>query len=143
MDDFNDDAICDDAAIADMNREYACRRSRENALDPDAGRGALPEGVCAVCRECAATLTFCLDYCSDDREREILVAAADTLAAAGGQPSAPPADRFSRSPQTQVKTCAARICRAARSVCSERTPQALYWSVRLLCTSTELMSMFL
>ena len=37
MDDFDDDAICDDAAIADMNREYACRRSRENALDPDAG----------------------------------------------------------------------------------------------------------
>lgn len=128
---YDDEKIADDKQVAAMNREFAAKKARESVLDgsPD---------IAAPCREYAAVLTFCLDYCSNDREREAIGAAADVLVRLGGTPTSPPANAYSRSPLEQVKGCAAGMCRLARiSVAREGGGRA---ALSLLISATELLT---
>ena len=128
---YDDEKIADDKQVAAMNREFAAKKARESVLDgsPD---------IAAPCREYAAVLTFCLDYCSNDREREAIGAAADVLVRLGGTPTSPPANPRSRSPLEQVKDCAAGMCRLARiSAAREGGGRA---ALSLLISATELLT---
>lgn len=129
---YDDEKMADDKQVAAMNREFAAKRARESVLDgsPD---------IAAPCREYAAVLTFCLDYCSNDREREVLGAAADALIRLGGTPASPPANAYSRSPLEQVKSCAIGICRLAR-IASAREGGGRA-ALSLLIAATELLTL--
>lgn len=130
---YDDGALPDERQTAAMNREFAAKTAREAAL---AGQA---EDIAAPCREYAATLTFCLDYCSDDREREVLGAAADALIRIGGTPTAPPADRYSRSPLLQVRRCAVGMCRLARVAVQREGGMSA--ALSLLIAATELLTL--
>lgn len=135
MQQYDDNAIASDDTAAAMNREWGLKRSREQAL------AASSDELAAPCREYAATLTFCLDYCSDDRERDVLTAAADVLIRIGGTPTAPPSDAFSRSPMAQVRRCALGMCRLARIAAVRETSSCSRAALALLIAATELLTL--
>lgn len=129
---YDDSAVANDDEIAAMNREYDAARSRNGALQEDGG-------IAAPCREYAAMLTFCLDYCSDDAEREAVGFAAGTLISIGGTPSAPPSGAFDRSPSAQVRRCAAGMCRLARTAAEQQGDFWMRAALRLTIAATGLL----